>query len=341
LKHLRLYLIFILLLSLLLSNPLSNNASSFSNEETHLKTNDGTLNVVASLSIVADFASQIGEGLFTVESIVSGNENPHVYEPSPSEIEKVAQADIFIRFGLEGLEPWVQSVLDANPGVNVLELINSSMIEFDDLIGSNNPHVWMDPNNVKIMVEKIFQRVSLLDPLNSGAYATNRDNYLNELDFLLSRIDQARTIFEGLKVVVHHPSFKYLFDLLGIIRVGAIEEQDGVEPSPEHIQEIISAIESENVSLIINQPQLDDERVNQIARDTEIQIVDLTPLLGVYELADYISMIDYDLLALQNPFDPPSTLLPWTTWLLIGFAGGSLVALGLAVIIIRRKNTRV
>ena len=70
-----------------------------------------------------------------------------------NEIEKVAQADLFVRLGLEGLEPWVQSVLDVNPGVNVLELVNSSMIEFDDIINSNNPHVWMNPNNVKTMIE--------------------------------------------------------------------------------------------------------------------------------------------------------------------------------------------
>ena len=302
--------------------------------------NSGTVNVVASLSIVADIAAQVGEGLFSVESIVSGNENPHVYEPSPLEIEKVAEADIFIRFGLEGLEPWVQSVLDANPGLNVLNLINASMIEFDDVIGVNNPHVWMDPNNVKIMAEKIYQRISLLDPTNINTYKTNRDNYLIELDALLTRINQTRTIFEGMKVVVHHPSFKYLFDLLGIIRVGAIEEQEGVEPSPEHIQTLISAINSENVSLIVNQPQLDDEVVNQIALDTGIQIVDLTPLLGVYDLEDYISMIDYNLLALQNPFDPPATLLPWTTWLLVGLAGGALVSLGIAIIVIRRRNPR-
>ena len=338
-KRIQVYLVLLLMIAQINSQLIiSSGKKNF--EETSLVTNDATINVVASLSIVADIAAQVGEGLFTVESIVSGTEDPHTYEPSPSEIEKVAEADIFIRFGLEGLEPWVQSVLDANPGLNVLNLINSSMIKFDDLIGVNNPHVWMDPNNVKMMVGKISQRVSLLDPINILTYETNRDNYLNELDSLLNRINQTKTIFEGMKVIVHHPSFKYLFDLLGIIRVGAIEEQEGVEPSPEHIQEVISTINSENVSLIVNQPQLEDETVNQIALDTGIQIVDLTPLLGVYEINDYISMIEYNLLALQNPFDPPTTLLPWTTWLLVGIAGGALVSLGIAIIVVRRKNPR-
>ncbi len=339
-RQMRTFIVLLLVVSLQINTGLAGKVTSYSGGNNPTEINNGTINVVASISIVADFAEQIGEGLFTIDSIVSGNENPHVYEPSPLEIEKVAQADLFVRLGLEGLEPWVQSVLDVNPGINVLELVNSSMIEFDDVINSNNPHVWMNPNNVKSMIEGIFQSVSLLDPTNIATYELNRDSYLGDLDLLLNRIDQAKIIFSGTKVVVHHPSFKYLFDLLGIIRVGAIEEQDGVEPSPDHLQGIISAIETENVTLIINQPQLDDETVNQIARDTEIQIANLTPLLGVYNLVDYISMIDYNILALKNPFNPPSSFLPWTTWFLIGFAGIILVALGVAVVIVRSKNPR-
>lgn len=339
-RHVRTLIVILLIVSLQINAESIENATSHVDENKPKEINNGTINVVASISIVADFANQIGEGLFTVESIVSGNENPHVYEPSPLEIEKVAQADIFVRLGLGGLEPWVQAVLDVNPGINVLELVDSSMIEFDEVINSNNPHVWMDPNNVRSMIEEIYQSVSLLDPTNIATYASNKDSYLGELDVLLGRIDQAKAVFSGTKVVVHHPSFKYLFDLLGIVRVGAIEEQDGVEPSPDHIQEIISVIETENVTLIINQPQLDDETVNQIARDTEILIANLTPLLGVYGLVDYISMIDYNILALKNPFNPPTSFLPWTTWLLMGLAGAILVALGVAVIIVRSKNPR-
>ncbi|NHJ84614.1 MAG: zinc ABC transporter substrate-binding protein [Asgard group archaeon] len=301
---------------------------------------NNSVNVVTSLSIVADFANQIGSGLYVAESIVTGNENPHVYEPTPSEIEMVAQADLFIRFGLEGLEPWVQSVIDVNPGLNVLELVNESMIVYDDIIGANNPHVWMDPNNVKTMVNQIYQRVALLDPINIITYSENKEQYLNDLDLLLNRIAAAKTIYSGTKVVVHHPSFKYLFDLLGIVRIGAIETQDGVEPSPEHIQELIIDIQQENVSLIVNQPQLNENVVNQIARDTHIQIVELTPLLGVFNLSTYISMIDYDILALTHPFDPPTNIFHWSTWFLLGIAGGSLIALVLTIVIIRAKRSK-
>ncbi|MHA1440677.1 MAG: metal ABC transporter substrate-binding protein [Candidatus Heimdallarchaeota archaeon] len=327
-------LVTVLITSLLLCYTLQ------SNKATNV-TADEPLQIVASISIVADIASQIGKGIFTVESIVEGNEDPHTYEQSPADIQLVAEADLFIRFGsiVEGLEPWVQSVLDVT-GVNVLELVNETMVRTDPLLGEDNPHVWMDPNNIKTMADYVFNKVALLDPMNIVNYTTNLINYKAEIDALLLRISDARDDFNGTKVVVHHPSFMYLLDLLDIERVGVIEKQEGVEPSPQDIQDLMDSITVNNISFIINQPQLDDKDVNAIARETGIQIVELTPLLGVNNLDDYISMIDYDLLALASPFDPPEKLFDTTTWILTGIGGAIILSLFVTVVVVRRKHEK-
>jgi len=327
-------LVVVLITSLLLCFTLqSNNTNKVNAAE--------PLQIVASISIVADIASQIGKGIFTVESIVKGNEDPHTYEQSPADIQLVAEADLFIRFGsiVEGLEPWVQSVLDVT-GVNVLELVNDTMVRTDPLLGEDNPHVWMDPSNIKTMADSVFNKVALMDPTNIANYTTNLINYKAELDALILRISDARDDFIGTKVVVHHPSFMYLLDLLAIERVGVIEKQEGVEPSPQDIQDLMDAIATNNVSFIINQPQLDDKDVNEIARETGIQIVELTPLLGIKNLEDYISMIDYDLLALANPFDPPEKLFDTTTWILTGIGGALILTLLITVVVVRRKHVK-
>ena len=109
-------------------------------------------------------------------------------------------------------------------------------------------------------------------------------------------------------MVVHHPSLKYLLDDLGVIRVGAIEQTEGGEPSPQHIQSIIDLMKDQEVKLLINQPQLDESDVLQIARDTGAKIANLTPLLGVEvegEVIDsYIKMIDFNMIQLANPKEP-------------------------------------
>ncbi|MBN1329080.1 MAG: zinc ABC transporter substrate-binding protein [Candidatus Heimdallarchaeota archaeon] len=310
---------------------------------------DNPLNIVASISIVADIATQIGRGLFTVESIVSGSEDPHLYEPSPSEIEAVANADLFIRLNLEGLEPWVEAVLLANPAVPVLNLVNPSMQRYDPLIEAINPHVWMDPSNVKLMVDRIYDEMVLLDPTNSAIYTANRDLYKTELDDLLTLINATKIEFEGLKVVVHHPAFMYLFDLLGIERFGVIEKTEGEEPSPEYIASIVEIIKTENITLLINQPQLDEKQISEIARDTGIQIAELTPLLGVPDVKglilaqgriidNYITMIKYNLEALKNPYDPIKISNIATFWTLVSLGGAGFIATFIVVGIVRFKK---
>jgi ABC-type Zn uptake system ZnuABC Zn-binding protein ZnuA len=309
-------------------------------------------NIVASISIVADFATQLGGGIFTVESIVSGTENPHIYEPTPSEIESVATADLFIRLGLEDLEPWVDAVLLANPTVPVLTLVNPSMMRYDPIIDADNPHVWMDPNIVKTLVDKIYDEIILIDASNAATYLSNRNSYFNDLDDLLDLINTTKIEFQDLKVVVHHPSMMYLLDLLEVVRINAIELHEGEEPSPEHIAEVIADIESNNVSIIINQPQLEEEQVVEIARDTGIKIADLTPLLGVPDLEgfvqaqgrildNYIKMMEYNIEALKNPHDPPKIGEIATFWTMVSLGSASILATLIVVVIVRIKNRKV
>lgn len=325
--------------------------SSFTNISPTFFMSADSPNIVASISIVADYASQIGEGIFIVESIVSGIENPHIYEPTPSEIESVATADLFIKLGLNDLEPWVDAVLLANPSVPVLTLVNPSMMRYDPIIEANNPHVWMDPSNVKIMIEKIYDEIIVIDSSNLATYEANKNNYNAELDDLLNLINVTKIDLQGLKVIVHHPSLMYLLDLLNIERIGVIEEHEGEEPSPEHIAEIIADIEANNVTIIINQPQLKEEQVVEIARETGIKIADLTPLLGVPDLEgfvqaqgriidSYIKMMEYNLEALKNPHDPPRVGDIATFWTMMSIGCVGIFGTLIVVVVVRTKKRK-
>jgi ABC-type Zn uptake system ZnuABC Zn-binding protein ZnuA len=298
------------------------------------------LKVVTSISIPADFAEQIMGELGTVESIVSGLEDPHTYEASASDILTVREADLFIELGLEGLEGWISPILAANPGVEVITIVNSSMMEYDEIIDAVNPHVWMGVGNVKSMVKQIYQKIISIDPDNEVSYMTNYETYIDELTDLQVRIAGNRTIFENTKVVVHHPSFKYLLDDLGIIRVGAIEQSEGGEPSPQHIQNIIDLMKEEDVKLLINQPQLDESDVVQIARDTGAKIADLTPLLGVETeegvIDNYIEMIDWNMIQLANPKEPAEEN-NLTTYIIIVVGTAGVVAVFGTMIYLRRR----
>ncbi|MHA1686815.1 MAG: metal ABC transporter substrate-binding protein [Candidatus Heimdallarchaeaceae archaeon] len=260
------------------------------------------LTVVTTLSIINDWVAEIGKGVFMPTSIVTGTEDPHTYSLKAGEIQLIGDSDLFIRFGLPGIEPWVDDVLDTFPSLNVLTLASEDMMRVDPVTGNTNPHIWMDPNIVKGFIANITEELVTIDPQHQATYEANKVAYLQKLDILLEKITgEYRSQLEGLKVVVHHPAFMYLFDLLGIERKGVIEEHEGSEPSAQHIQDIINIMKEQNISILVTQPQISDDTIIQIARDTGAKLAKLTPLLGVEDVNTYIDMIEYNIYALQHP----------------------------------------
>ena len=262
----------------------------------------GEIKVVTTISIIADWANQVGGSLFSSVAVVSGSEDPHTYSLTSGEIEMIGDSDLFIRFGLPGLEPWVQNVLDAFPSLNVLTLASPEIMVEDSVTGDPNPHVWMSPILAKSFVQNITNSVVILDFAHKTQYESNRDTYLAELDDLISRVEgEYADQLRGLKVVVHHPAFFYLLELLEVERAGVIEEHEGSEPSAQHIQEIVDLMKAENISTIVTQPQIEEDLIIQIARDTNAKLAKLTPLLNINNVDNYIDMIEYNVFALQNP----------------------------------------
>ncbi len=306
-----------------------------------------TLQVVATIDMVADWTTQLSEGLFEVTTIVTGLEDPHTYEPTASEVQNIEECDLFVSLGIPGLEPWMTAFIAAHPEIisKSLTLVNFTKHEYmqlDPLLSEYNGHVWMDPSNVKDMVRKIYEKLIMLDPTHESDYRVNYDNYLIELNTLINRIETAAITFAGVKVVVHHPAFFYLFKSLGVDRIGIIEEQHGSEPSADHILEIINTMIAEECQILVNQPQLEADDVIAIARATGALIADLTPLLGVYELTTYIEMIDYDLDTLAHPVPPPpvefdSELL--NSYLIIASIGTLIIVIVVILLIVYRRRT--
>ena len=296
----------------------------------------GVISVVTTLSIIADWASQVGDTLFIPVSIVTGSEDPHTYSLTSSEIQMIGNADLFVRLGLPGIEPWVENVLDAFPSLNVLTLASEEIMEIDPVSGYLNAHVWMSPIIAKNFVSNITDSIITLDFANREQYETNRDNYLSDLDDLIFDIEDYwfnRT--NGLKVVVQHPSFFYLLNMLGVERVGIIEEHEGSEPSAQHIQEIVNIMIEQNVTTIVTQPQIEEQLVIQIARDTNSKLAKLSPMLRDDVDDSYIQMIIDDINALLSPED-----IEDNQWIVISLAigGGFFVGSILLLVFLRFKG---
>ncbi|TFH26543.1 MAG: zinc ABC transporter substrate-binding protein [Promethearchaeota archaeon] len=273
------------------------------------------IQIFTSVGLLQDFVHNVGGDLVELTSIlVEGTEDPHTYEPTQSDITALINADMFFLLGRPGLEPWWAGykdiILPDNPYLNITTVMNDSMVQVDPLLGTENPHGWMSPLIAKEMVKNVYLGLSeQIDPADGDELTQNYHNYIEQLDALIGHLEANRSKYEGLKVVVHHPSFMYLLDFLGIERIGVIEEQHEVEPSPQHIQTIKDLMVAENCTTLISQANLDKDVILQLARDTNASIIWGVPLLGMdgsngQPIETYIEMIEYNIWALDNPETP-------------------------------------
>jgi ABC-type Zn uptake system ZnuABC Zn-binding protein ZnuA len=306
------------------------------------RTTNTTLKIVATLSIIEDVVEHIiGQD---VPVTVPGTADPHSFEPTTSEILALENANIIFRMGLEDLEPWWRSDWD---DAVVIDLIDSSMLIEDPLLGFVNPHVWMDPNNMKYFATEVNNTLWIYEPLTSNKliFSNNTLNYLMSLDKLLTEIYIAKASFNGLKVVVNHPAYFYLFQesLLNITRLASIEKGEDQEPSAIEIAAIVKIMIEEDCHLIVTDPQHRTENVYEIARETQSKIALLTPLLNVEVtwngnqvlISNYTQLIQYDLWALSNPTNPPNLIDIW--WIIFIF-GPIIIAFLVLFLYMRRRK---
>ncbi|MFX1298208.1 MAG: metal ABC transporter substrate-binding protein, partial [Promethearchaeota archaeon] len=297
-----------------------------------IKSSDTSLKIVSTISIISDVIQNIIGPGNTLSTIVSGQEDPHSYEPTPAEIIALSTADVVFRMGIEDIEPWWTTTASSinSSGTwkpTIVELKEDDMFKNDPLFfavgGAINPHIWMDPNNIENFTYRANTTLCSLDPPQSSTFSNNTQTYINVLDDLLSQINNATQKFQDLKVVVYHPAFFYLFNLLNLSRIALIEPGEDKEPSAADIANVIDIMEQSGCRLIIYDPQHKSDSIYEIARTTGSKLALLTPLLNVMvswngiikTISTYKEMIEYNLWALANPVNPPS--LENSLWLFI------------------------
>ncbi|GAA4232338.1 zinc/manganese transport system substrate-binding protein/manganese/iron transport system substrate-binding protein [Streptosporangium album] len=187
----------------------------------------GPLRGGATTTQVADFARSVGGDKVAVTQILKPNVDPHDYEPSPAGIRAVADADVVVKNGV-GLERWLDQVIssagfkgqvvDASQGVAIRKGDGSA----EEAAG--DPHIWHNPQNVKIMAANIEKAFAAKDAPDAAAYQADLDAYSAKLDALDADIAQRIDAIpaDRRKPVTNHDVSGYYIDRYRLTFVGSI-----------------------------------------------------------------------------------------------------------------------
>ena len=268
-----------------------------------LRAQDKT-NVVASFSILGDFARSVGGERVNVTTLVGSDGDVHVYTPAPSDAKKVSDAKLVIVNGL-GLEGWLPRPAQSSGGKAAVVTATAGIAPRK--LGSGaDPHAWQSVVNAKIYVANIRDALIAIDPIGSAIYRANADAYLARLDALdrevreaVDRISPARR-----KVISSHAAFGYFSDAYGISFIAPQGVSTENEPSARDVAAIITQIRTEKIPAVFLENISDPRLVQRIAAETGVRIGgtlysdSLTGEKG--DAPTYIDMVRHNIKALTS-----------------------------------------
>ena len=273
--------------------------------------------VVVTIPVLKDLAEQVGGPHVRVTSLLSGYENEHTYSPKPTDLVAVRKARLLLEIGM-GLEVWVSSLVK-NAGSRSLRVITTSQgVELirDDAEAheethhegkAGNPHIWLDPENVAIMLRHITDALIEVDPSHTAEFQANQSAYLQRLGQLQKELSARTQRLSDRRFIAHHPAWPYLAKRFSLDIVGTIHMQSGTEPSALHLQSLIEKIRRENIRVVVSEVQLSRRLPELLARETKAHIVVLTTMPGgLAGTETYLDMLRYNVLQLAGALETTS-----------------------------------
>jgi zinc/manganese transport system substrate-binding protein len=245
------------------------------------------LRVVATTTQIGDFARAVGGDNISLTVLLKANQDAHDFDPQPSQLRALAQADVVLRNGI-GLDAFVNKALQGSKASvavvsDGLTLRESDAEEEEDAeaeseAAGRDPHVWFSVANAKKMVESIRDAFQRADTAHSDSYAENARRYLGELDTLDASIRaQVASVPPACrKLVTNHDVLGYYAAAYGFEVVGAVIPGSSTEaqPSAADVANIVRKIRSEKVPAIFAEASVNPALIRQVAREAAVKVVD-------------------------------------------------------------------
>lgn len=242
------------------------------------------LPVVASFSIVADMAREVGGDRVDVVSLVAPDQDAHVFQPAPADVKKLAAAKVFVVNGL-GFEGWMTR-LSKSAGFKGLTVTAAAkvkplaMAEHDEHEGHDHdhgrvdPHAWHNPQNVLLYTDALADGFAKADPDGAAYYRQRAQAYkakLGELDAWAAR-QLAAVPTERRKVLTSHDAFAYLGARYQVRFMAPQGVSTEAEASAKGVATLIRQVKKEKVTAIFFENMADRRLLDQLSREAGVKV---------------------------------------------------------------------
>ena len=297
------------------------------------------LSISVSIFPVYDLVRRIAGPDADVALLLPPGRNEHSFDPTPKDIEAASRSKVGVMVGL-GLDPWMERLMhDAAPKARVIKVGDrvptltikddpigdeeadkareaaqkdgaknsteghgelGSPNEHEHEKGATDPHVWLDPERVRLIVRAVAEELGKADTPHALDYRKRA----TEIDASLAALDtEIETRTKALKTrgfVTFHGSFQYFAERYKLDILAVIEPYPGSQPSGAYISKVLEVIKTKKVPALFSEPQLDPRPAKVLSDEAKIPLGVLDPVGGGPETDSYEKMIRFDMGQLEK-----------------------------------------
>jgi len=264
-------------------------------KETKVSDDGGRIKVAVSIVPEETFVKAVAGDLVDVVTLIPPGKSPENYSPTPKEMTKFSEAQIYFTIGVPAEE---SSILprykDINKNVKLVDLaegVGEVYPHREFAPGDRDPHIWLSPKRVEVMIDIIADELSAIDPENEEIYRKNANEYKQQLKNLDETIKKSMEALENKTIIVYHPAYGYFADDYGLTMLSL--EEEGKEATIEDRINLINIAKAQNIKVIFYQAEVDDKQALSFAEEIGGKAVLVEPLA-----ADYIN----NLMKMANAF---------------------------------------
>ena len=271
--------------------------------------------VVVSIVPIHSLVAGVMDGIAEPQLLIPVGASPHTYALKPSDARMLQSANLVVWVG-EGLENYLEKPLKSLAGKSaIMELMDIEGLTLlktrtggafeehkDDghaghahdkktaakktaKKGANHDHghdgtdmhLWLDPDNARLIATRVAAELGKIDPPNAAAYDANAQKLADRIASLDKSIKTRLASVQDRPYIVFHDAYQYFELHFGTTVAGSITVSPDQAPGAKRLAELRERIRTANATCVFREPQFPAPIIDTLVSGTAIKIGILDP----------------------------------------------------------------
>lgn len=255
----------------------------------------------ATIAPLADLIRRVAGPGWDVVTVVPPGVSPHVFEPTPRDVKKIAPAELVVMVGA-GYDDWTVKLVTAcasratihDAGRSVGILPGDAENQHGDLDLNHEPHWWLSPVLAERALLPIADQLAVLDPAGAAGYRARAARTAESLEHLDGVVAKMLAPARGRPFVAAHNAWGHFSLRYGLVPLGSLEPVPGREPSPRELATLITSARRAGLRVVFTEPQFPAAAARVVARETGLDVAMVDPIGGLPGRETYETLLRFD-----------------------------------------------